>query len=98
MTGSSIASPLRGENYPLSLQRCGPRQLPRWIEAIALLQQLLAIPAGEAVSIERLKPDPVWDPTRDNGYRNGSFVGNQDQPSNVALWPFRGARKPHWLE
>lgn len=33
-------------------------------EAIALLQRLQAIPAGETVSIERLKLDPVWDPLR----------------------------------
>jgi tetratricopeptide (TPR) repeat protein len=33
-------------------------------EAIALLRQLLAMPAGETVSIERLKLDPVWDPLR----------------------------------
>jgi tetratricopeptide (TPR) repeat protein len=33
-------------------------------EAIALLEQLLSIPAGETVSIERLKLDPVWDPLR----------------------------------
>jgi tetratricopeptide (TPR) repeat protein len=33
-------------------------------EAIALLQQLLSVPAGGAVSIERLKLDPVWDPLR----------------------------------
>ena len=33
-------------------------------EAIALLEQLLSIPAGQTVSIERLKLDPVWDPLR----------------------------------
>jgi hypothetical protein len=34
------------------------------VEALALLQQLLSIPAGETLSIERLKLDPVWDPLR----------------------------------
>ncbi len=33
-------------------------------KAIRLIQQLLAMPAGDAVSIERLKLDPVWDPLR----------------------------------
>ncbi len=33
-------------------------------KAIRLLRQLLAMPAGDAVSIERLKLDPVWDPLR----------------------------------
>jgi TolB-like protein/Flp pilus assembly protein TadD len=33
-------------------------------EAIKRLRRLLSIPAGEAVSIARLKIDPVWDPIR----------------------------------
>lgn len=33
-------------------------------EAVALPEQLLSIPAGQTVSIERLKLDPVWDPVR----------------------------------
>jgi eukaryotic-like serine/threonine-protein kinase len=33
-------------------------------EAIRRLRRLLSIPAGEAVSIARLKIDPVWDPIR----------------------------------
>lgn len=39
-------------------------------EAIKHLQQLLAIPAGWSVSIQRLKIDPVWDPIRgDPGFQ-----------------------------
>jgi len=34
-------------------------------EAIKRLQHLLSIPAGGAVSIARLKIDPVWDRIRD---------------------------------
>jgi TolB-like protein/Tfp pilus assembly protein PilF len=34
-------------------------------EAINILRQLLGIPAGQVVSIARLKIDPVWDPLRD---------------------------------
>lgn len=34
--------------------------------AIAALRDLLAIPAGPAVSIQRLKLDPVWDPIRND--------------------------------
>ena len=33
-------------------------------EAINLLEQMLAMPAGESVSVERLKRDPLWDPLR----------------------------------
>jgi TolB-like protein/Tfp pilus assembly protein PilF len=35
-------------------------------DAIAILRQLLTIPAGETVSIARLKIDPVWDPIRND--------------------------------
>ena len=34
--------------------------------AIALIRDLLAIPAGQAISIQRLKLDPVWDPIRND--------------------------------
>ena len=34
-------------------------------EAIKRLQHLLSIPAGGAVSLARLKIDPVWDRIRD---------------------------------
>jgi len=33
-------------------------------EAIKRLRRLLSIPAGQVVSIARLKVDPVWDPIR----------------------------------
>jgi serine/threonine protein kinase len=33
-------------------------------EALKLIDQLLAIPAGQSMSIERLKHDPLWDPLR----------------------------------
>jgi TolB-like protein len=35
-------------------------------EAIKTLRQLLTIPAGEFVSVTRLKIDPVWDPIRND--------------------------------
>lgn len=35
-------------------------------EAVANLRKLLSIPAGETVSIARLKIDPVWDPIRND--------------------------------
>jgi len=35
-------------------------------EAVKILRQLLTIPAGEYVSIARLKIDPVWDPIRND--------------------------------
>ena len=35
-------------------------------EAVGNLKKLLSIPAGETVSIARLKIDPVWDPIRND--------------------------------
>ena len=35
-------------------------------DAVAILRQLLSIPAGDTVSIARLKIDPVWDPIRND--------------------------------
>jgi TolB-like protein/Tfp pilus assembly protein PilF len=35
-------------------------------DAVSNLRRLLSIPAGEAVSIARLKLDPVWDPIRND--------------------------------
>ena len=39
-------------------------------DAVAILRRLLSLPAGESVSIARLKIDPVWDPIRhDPGFQ-----------------------------
>jgi serine/threonine-protein kinase len=39
-------------------------------EAVQNLKKLLSIPAGETISIARLKIDPVWDPIRnDPGFK-----------------------------
>jgi hypothetical protein len=35
-------------------------------EAVKILRQLLTIPAGQFVSVARLKIDPVWDPIRND--------------------------------
>ena len=35
-------------------------------EALRVIQQLLSIPAGGVMTVERLKLDPVWDPLRKN--------------------------------
>ena len=35
-------------------------------DAVAILRQLLSVPAGQTVSIARLKIDPVWDPIRND--------------------------------
>jgi len=35
-------------------------------EAVKILRPLLTVPAGEYVSVARLKIDPVWDPIRNN--------------------------------
>jgi hypothetical protein len=39
---------------------------PPIIGAKATLRQLLPIPAGVCVSVQRLKIDPIWDPIRSN--------------------------------
>jgi hypothetical protein len=33
-------------------------------QALQLIDQLMAMPAGEVMSVTRLKLDPVWDPLR----------------------------------
>jgi TolB-like protein len=35
-------------------------------DAVAILRRLLSVPAGETISIARLKIDPVWDPIRND--------------------------------
>ena len=35
-------------------------------DALAILRQLLSVPAGGSVSIARLRIDPVWDPIRND--------------------------------
>jgi len=35
-------------------------------QAVQNLKRLLSIPAGETISIARLKVDPVWDPIRND--------------------------------
>jgi hypothetical protein len=35
-------------------------------ETVQNLKKLLSIPAGETISIARLKIDPVWDPIRND--------------------------------
>jgi TolB-like protein/Tfp pilus assembly protein PilF len=35
-------------------------------DAVAILRQLFSIPAGDSVSVARLKIDPVWDPIRND--------------------------------
>ena len=35
-------------------------------KAVEILARLLSMPAGELVSIARLKIDPVWDPIRND--------------------------------
>jgi tetratricopeptide (TPR) repeat protein len=48
----------------------GLAEIEAWIgetsDAVAILRQLVSIPAGQTVSIARLKVDPVWDPIRND--------------------------------
>jgi TolB-like protein/thioredoxin-like negative regulator of GroEL len=50
-------------------------------EAVKILRQLLTIPAGQIVSIARLKIDPVWDPIRnDPGFQK---LLSEPEPATV---------------
>jgi TolB-like protein len=50
-------------------------------EAVKLLRHLLTIPAGEYVSVARLKIDPVWDPIRnDPGFQK---LISEPEPATV---------------
>jgi TolB-like protein/Flp pilus assembly protein TadD len=46
-------------------------------EAVKNLRRLLSIPAGESVTITRLKIDPVWDPIRNDPGFKGLLVGKE---------------------
>jgi TolB-like protein/predicted Zn-dependent protease len=46
-------------------------------EAVENLRKLLSIPAGETVSIVRLKIDPVWDPVRNDPAFQQLLVGKE---------------------
>jgi TolB-like protein/Flp pilus assembly protein TadD len=46
-------------------------------EAVTLLRRLLSMPAGESVSIARLKFDPVWDPIRNDSGFQQLLVGKE---------------------
>jgi hypothetical protein len=46
--------------YPNTRSPAGPE------DALKIIHQLITAPAGQFISIARLKIDPVWDPIRDN--------------------------------
>ena len=46
-------------------------------EAVQNLRKLLSIPAGETISIARLKLDPVWDPIRNNAAFQELLAGKE---------------------
>ena len=54
-----------GANYLIGLAQIDAH-IGRPEEAAKLLRQLLTIPAGEYISLTRLKIDPVWDPIRND--------------------------------
>ena len=49
-------------------------------EAIKLVRQLLTMPAGEYISVARLKIDPVWDPIRNDPEFKNSFPNPSRKP------------------
>jgi len=54
-----------GANFLVGLAQIEART-GRSEEAVKLLRKLLTIPAGEFISVARLKIDPVWDPIRND--------------------------------
>ena len=57
-------------------------------DAVSNLRRLLSIPAGEAVSIARLKIDPVWDPIRnDPGFQQLLAVKDLSGPKDMRTDP-----------
>lgn len=58
-------------------------------EAIKTLRHLLSIPAGIAVSVNRLKIDPVWDPIRNDPGFQELLAGKQE----IGTYPGYGQMK-----
>ena len=62
------ALPISKDSYNATFQLIGLAQIAAWAEdhdlALKIIRQLLAMPAGDVMSIERLKLDPVFDPLR----------------------------------
>ena len=60
--------PLSKDSYYATFQLAGLAQIAAWAGdhdlALKTIHQLLAMPAGDVMSIERLKLDPVFDPLR----------------------------------
>jgi hypothetical protein len=59
-------------------------------EAVKTLRHLLSIPAGIAVSVNRLKIDPVWDPIRSDPEFQQLLAGKEE----VGGYPGYGQLKP----
>lgn len=62
------ALPISKDSFFGSYQLAGLAQIAAWADApdlaLKTIRQLLAMPAGDVMSIERLKLDPVFDPLR----------------------------------
>jgi serine/threonine-protein kinase len=60
--------PISKDSFYGAYQLVGLAQIAAWADApdlaVKTIRQLLAMPAGGVMSIERLKLDPVWDPLR----------------------------------
>ncbi|HEV3410608.1 MAG TPA: FlgO family outer membrane protein, partial [Chthoniobacterales bacterium] len=59
-------------------------------EAVHILRHLLSIPAGIAISVNRLKLDPVWDPIRDDP----GFQQLLTAKETIGRYPGYGRAKP----
>jgi hypothetical protein len=60
--------PISEDSFSGTYQLVGLAQIAAWTDepdqAVKTIRQLLAMPAGGVMSIDRLKLDPVWDPLR----------------------------------
>ena len=53
-------------------------------EAVQVIRQLLAMPAGAVMSVERLKLDPVWDPIRKDPRFQALLKGENAAPAGTS--------------